>query len=444
VSHPQDLSLREQAAAIASGELDAGELLDATLERIDQRDTELNSVVARFPEESRRMLDEAPRGPLHGVPIGVKDMFALPWRAPRDGSPHEQLPAGESGVYRALRHAGAVIVGVTNMHFWGGGSTGHVSAYGPVGNPWNTDHCGGGSSGGSAASVGARLTAGAIGTDGGGSVRLPAAYCGVTGLKGTFGSIPRDGYTHRFSSLSTGGPLTRDAADSRLLAEVLFNRVLTASDGSALKVGIVRSPFWEDLDPEIESACNDALTAAGWLTEDVTIAGAEHSRAATVLRLTLEALPSIRPEEMPDADPLARALVKYEKLLPARQLMQADRVRALLRRELQAAFERVDLIAWPTVPAPAPPIASPAVTLPSGTHPADGPNVGQTGIGNLSGIPGISVPVGTHSSGLPMALQLQAAWGRENALLDAAEQLERATDRQFVDAVPPIAAAAAK
>src|SRR3954451_1845020 len=95
VSHPQDLSLREQAAAIAAGELDAGELLDATLARIEERDTDLNSVVARFPDESRRMLEAAPRGPLHGVPVAVKDMFALPWRAPRDGSPHEQIPAGE-------------------------------------------------------------------------------------------------------------------------------------------------------------------------------------------------------------------------------------------------------------------------------------------------------------------------------------------------------------
>jgi Asp-tRNA(Asn)/Glu-tRNA(Gln) amidotransferase A subunit family amidase len=283
-----------------------------------------------------------------------------------------------------------------------------------------------------------------VGTDGGGSIRLPAAYCGVTGLKGTYGATPAEGYTHRFSSLGTGGPITRDAADCRLLGEVLFNRVLPPGDGASLKVGIVRSPFWEDVDPEIESACHDALAAAGWVTEDVTIAGAEHSRVATVLRLTLEALPSARPNEIADADPLTRALVKYEKLLPARQLVQADRIRALLRRELQAAFERVDMVAWPTVPAPAPPIAHPTVTLPSGTHPADAPNVGQTGIGNLSGIPGISVPVGTHSSGLPMALQLQAAWGRDNALLDAAEHLERATDRQFVDAVPPIAAATAK
>ncbi|MEA2439301.1 MAG: aspartyl-tRNA(Asn)/glutamyl-tRNA(Gln) amidotransferase subunit [Thermoleophilaceae bacterium] len=441
--HPQDLSLRDQSAAVARGELDPGELLDATLERIGERDPELNSFAATFPDESRRMLAEAPPGPLHGIPVAVKDMFALPWRAPRDGTPHEQLPAGESGVYRLLRDAGAVIVGVTNMHFWGGGSTGHVSAYGPVGNPWDSAHCGGGSSGGSAAAVGARLVAGAVGTDGGGSIRLPAAYCGVTGLKGTYGATPPGGYTHRFSSLGVGGPMCRDAADARLLGEVLFSRALAPGDGAALRVGIVRAPFWADVDPEIERACEDALEAAGWATEEIAIAGAEHSRAATVLRLTLEALPSTRPEEVADAHPLMRALIKYEKLLPARHLVQADRVRALLRRELARAFEQVDLIAWPTVPAPAPPIANPTVQLPSGPSPADPANVGQTGIGNLSGVPGISVPVGTHSSGLPMALQLQAAWGREQALLDAAEHLERTTARQFVDAVPPIAAATA-
>src|SRR4029079_3861894 len=153
--HPQDLSLRGQARAIASGELDATELLEATIARIEERDPAINSIVDYFASESARMLNEAPRGPLHGVPIAVKDMFTLPWRAPRDGSPHEQLPAAESGVSRALRDAGAVIVGVTNMHFWAGGSTGHVSAYGPVGNPWNPSHCGGGSRRGSARGAGA-------------------------------------------------------------------------------------------------------------------------------------------------------------------------------------------------------------------------------------------------------------------------------------------------
>src|SRR3954469_4291706 len=382
-AHPQDLPLREQASAVASGELDASELLDATLARIEERDGELNSVVARFPDRSRAMLDEAPRGPLHGVPIAVKDMFSLPWRAPRDGTPHEQIPPGESGVYRLLRDAGAVIVGVTNMHYWGGGSTGHVSAYGPVGNPWNSDHCGGGSSGGSAAAVGARLVAGAVGTDGGGSIRLPAAYCGVTGLKGTHGAVPRDGYTHRFSSLGAAGPMCRDAADARLLGEVLFQRVLQPGGGAGISVGIVRDPFWTDLDPEVEGACREAIDAAGWATEDIAIAGAEHARAATVLRLTLEGLPAIPEEEIADADPLMRSLIKYEKLLPARHLVKADRIRAQLRRELKQAFERVDVIAWPAVAAPAPPIAEPTVELPSGPTPADPANVRQSGIANL-------------------------------------------------------------
>src|SRR5688500_13817363 len=109
MSHPQDLSLREQAAAIASGALDPAELLDATFSRIEERDGALNSVVVRFPDEAERMLAEAPRGPLHGVPVVVKDMFRLPWYAPRDGAPGQSAPPGESAVYRRLRDAGAVI-----------------------------------------------------------------------------------------------------------------------------------------------------------------------------------------------------------------------------------------------------------------------------------------------------------------------------------------------
>ena len=169
-AHPQDLSLREQAALVAAGELDPAELLRATLERIEQRDGPLRSVVATFPEESERMLAAAPRGPLHGVPVAVKDQFCLPWRAPTDGTGKDALPAGESAVHARLREAGAVVCAVTNMHWWGAGSTGHVSAYGPAANPWDAEHCAGGSSGGSAAAPAARLVAGAVGADGGGTV----------------------------------------------------------------------------------------------------------------------------------------------------------------------------------------------------------------------------------------------------------------------------------
>jgi Asp-tRNA(Asn)/Glu-tRNA(Gln) amidotransferase A subunit family amidase len=443
VTHPQDLSLREQAAGVAGGELDGAELLDATLARIAERDGELNSIVATFPEGSREMLAAAPQGPLRGVPIAVKDMYRLPWRGPQDGTAREQLPPGESVVYRLLRDAGAVVVGHTNTHFWGGGSTGHVSAYGPVGNPWNVAHCGGGSSGGSAACVGARLVAGSIGADGGGSIRLPAAYCGVTGLKSTFGAVPPHGYTHPYASVDAHGVFARDAADARLLASALLDRELSAGDGSGLRVALVREPFWTDLDPEVESACRDALGAGGWALEEIALAGAEHAQVSAVLRLTLENLPGIGDEELAEANPLMRALVKYEKVLPAELLMRADRIRAQLRRSAADAFERFDLLAWPTVPAPAPPIEAPVVQLPSGQHPADAGNVRQAGFANLCGIPGITVPVGTHSSGLPIGLQLLAGWGREDVLLDAAEHLEGATGREHVDALPPIAAAAA-
>ena len=442
MSHPQDLSLRDQAALVASGELDARELLQATLDRIEERNGPLNAVVATFPDDSERMLASAPPGPLHGVPIAVKDMFQLPWRGPRDGAPREALPPGESGVYRLLRDAGAVVVGVTQMHFWGGGSTGHVSAYGPVGNAWSAEHCGGGSSGGSGAAVGARLVAGAVGTDGGGSIRLPSAYNGITGLKGTYGSTPRDGYTHANSTMGEAGPMCRDAADARLLGSVLFGRELSAGASgraSGLHVGLVRSPFWDDNDAEVDQACRAALDATGWQTSEPVLAGAEHAKVVTVLRLTLEGLPNLTEEDLADADPLTRALVKYEMLLPAHWLVRADRVRSLLRRAVAEAYESCDLLAWPTVSAPAPRIDDPHVVVPSGPTSPDSVNVRQAGIGNLTGQPGINVPVGVHSSGLPIGLQLLGPWGSEELLLDAAEHVEQATGRQWVDAEPPTA-----
>ena len=164
-----DLPLREQAAAIAAGDADPSEVLDAALRRIEERNPAVNAIVETFEDESRRMLAEAPRGPLYGVPVTIKDEWPLPWRAERLGAAQHIGPPpqpGESGPYRALRDAGAVIVGVANMHEYGSGSTGHISAYGPARNPWDTERSPGGSSSGPAAAVAARLVAGAVGADG--------------------------------------------------------------------------------------------------------------------------------------------------------------------------------------------------------------------------------------------------------------------------------------
>ena len=442
MSHPQDLPLREQAAAVRTGELGAGELLDATFARIEERNGDLNAIVATAPEESRRMLEAAPDGPLRGVPVGIKDEFTIPWRAPRNGSALDALPPGESAVFRRLRDAGAVVASVTQMHLWGAGTTGHLSADGPVGNPWDPQRCAGGSSGGSASSVGGRMLGAAVGADGGGSVRIPAAYCGLTGLKLTNNAVPRDGHVHRHSALGAFGPLCRDAADARLFGSALLAHDLPAGDASGLRVGVVRDPFWSDLDPAVEGACQEALDGSGWDVDEVSLERAEHSLIATVVIITVEALPELSEEDMAGADPLMRALIKYERLMPAEALARSYRIRAALRRAVASAFETYDVLAWPTVPVAAPPIADPMVVRPSGPGSPEPANVGQCGLGNLTGIPGINVPVGFDANGMPVGLMLQAAWNRESVLLDAAEHIEAATERRFVDAEPPIAAAA--
>jgi Asp-tRNA(Asn)/Glu-tRNA(Gln) amidotransferase A subunit family amidase len=447
-----DRPLREQAAAVAAGEVDGAELLDAALARIERRNPALNAVVETFPERSREMAAAAPDGPLRGVPVVLKDEWPLPWRAQRFGAAELMAPTApaESGPYRALRDAGATIVGVGNMHELGGGSTGNLSYYGPCHNPWDTERCPGGSSSGPAASVAARLVAGAVGADGVGSVRFPAAYCGLTGLKPTFGRSAMDG--HHAAAVTTtivSGPLCADAADCRLLGSVLFGEELAAGDAGGLRIGVVRDAVSEDVTAEVGEACEAAIEAlraeTGGSVAEVSLPALEAAALAAILTINGEALGTATPERLnhlhPDLSPIARATLKYRFLLPAAGTAQASRLRTLMRRRLAALHEGVDVLAWPTVPAPAPPLEAPLVELPSGTLTADQANVRGAGLANLTGVPAISVPVGLSSERLPIALQLQAAWGRDELLLDAAEALERANGRRWVESRPPIAEA---
>src|SRR5262245_2180464 len=258
-----DLGLREQAAAIASGDLDPGELLDACLTRIEERNPDLNAVVDVFPEESRRMLEDAPDGPLRGVPVLIKDEWPLPWRAERVGAVAVlvEIKPGESGPYRALRDSGAVIAGVANMHELGSSSTGNTSVYGAAHNPWNRERCPGGSSSGPAAGVAGGLVSGAIGADGLGSIRYPAAYCGLTGLKPTFGRSAMEGHHIRNTETIVSGPLCRDAGDARLLASATFREELPAGEPGSIRIGVIREPYWDDCAPGVREACESALEA---------------------------------------------------------------------------------------------------------------------------------------------------------------------------------------
>jgi Asp-tRNA(Asn)/Glu-tRNA(Gln) amidotransferase A subunit family amidase len=447
-----DLSLRAQAAAIAAGEVDPAELLDATLARIEERNPAINAVVDTFPERSREMLTTAPDGPLRGVPVVIKDEWPLPWRAQRFGAAQLLAPTapGESGPYLALRDAGAVIVGVGNMHELGSGSTGNVSVYGAARNPWDTDRCPGGSSSGPAAAAAARIVAGSVGADGLGSVRFPAAYCGLTGLKPTFGRSAMSG--HHMAAVTTlivSGPLCADAADCRLLGSALFGEELPGGDATGLRIGVVRDAVSEDVTPEVTEACAAAIEAlraeTGGEVREIELADLDAATLSAILIINGESLGGVSPQRLNDLDPavspINRGFAKYRMLLPAVAALKAGRVRAAMRRRLAVLFEDVDLLAWPTVPAVAPPLEAPLVQLPSGALSADQANVRGAALANLTGIPAISVPVGLGSGDLPIALQLQAAWGRDELLLDAAEALERANGRRWVDARPPLAQA---
>jgi Asp-tRNA(Asn)/Glu-tRNA(Gln) amidotransferase A subunit family amidase len=446
-----DSPLREQAGAVAAGDADPAELLEAALERIEERNPAVNAIVDTFPEESRQMLAEAPRGPLYGVPVAIKDEWPLPWRAESLGAAQPVGPppkAGESGPYRALRDTGAVIVGVANMHEYGAGSTGHISAFGPARNPWDTERCPGGSSSGPGAAVAARMVGGAVGADGVGSIRYPAAYCGLTGLKPTFGRSTMQGHHVQQTTTIVSGPLCRDAADCRLLGGVLYGEVLASGDRQGLRIGLVPGDLWDDCDPEVTDACRHAVEALREATtgavKEVDFDGREHVLMSSILVGQTEELADMTPARVADLGEdvslVARALLRYRMLIPAVAISKALRVRTVVRRSLAELFEHVDVLAWPTVAAPAPPLDNPTVEVPSGHYPADFVNPRQAGIANLTGVPAISAPVGRSSEGLPIGLQLLAPWGQDELLLDAAEALEEANGREWVDAAPPLAA----
>jgi Asp-tRNA(Asn)/Glu-tRNA(Gln) amidotransferase A subunit family amidase len=443
-----DQPLREQAAGIASGEIDAGELLDACLARIEERNPELNAIVATFPQESRKMLEAAPDGPLGGVPVVIKDEWSLPWRAERVGAavvPGVTTEPGESGPYRALRDAGAVIAAVGNMHELGSSSTGNTSVYGAAHNPWDLDRCPGGSSSGPGAAVAGGLVSGAIGADGLGSIRYPAAYCGLTGLKPTFGRSAMEGHHIPNTETIVSGPLCRDAADCRLLASAMFREELSAGEPSGWRIGVIREPYWTDCAPGVRDACETALEALRAEVDgeviEVEIPNQELILPAAVLVAQAEEAAHLTPDNLnalpEELGVLNRGVLKLRGLVPGSLTARAFLARAQARRNLVELFERIDLLAWPTVPAVAPPLADPTIELPSGPASADAGNARQGVIANLTGVPGVSVPVGLDA-GLPVGLQLLGAWGEDALLLDAAEALERATDREFVESRPTL------
>ena len=410
------------------------------LARVADAEPRLNAIATVLPaleaaEAAERELARGfDRGPLHGVPVMVKDLFALAGSPTRFGANARfaEHPAHDAGVVAALRRAGAVILAKTNMLEFAYGAV-HPDV-GQTNNPHDTGRTSGGSSGGSAAAVAAGLCYAAVGTDTGGSIRIPAAYCGIVGLKPTYGLVSLDGCLPLSWTLDHAGPLARSAVDAMLLLSAMTEREfdLAALELRGLRLGVV--PAQRDaacVTAEVRDAFATAcarLQAAGAALVEVDVPELDGASEALMAVLGPEAavIHAERLAAAPEAfGPTTRAQVEAGFRVPAVELVRAQRLRGRLRGAFAVLFEQVDALLAPTVP-----YVAPAEDPPMDEGVSD--EMLFVAASNLTGCPGLSLPCGVSPGGLPIGLHVTAASGRDAWLLAFAEAAASVLDR-----VPP-------
>ncbi len=469
-------TLLTAAKAVREKEVSSRELTRAILSRIERIDPAIRSYITVLPD---RAMEEAAardeelargvvRGPLHGVPVALKDIFCTKGVRTTCGSRilSDFDPPYDAAVTEKIRGAGAVLLGKQNMDEFAMGSSTETSWFGPTYNPWSTDRIPGGSSGGTAAAVAAGLCFAGMGTDTGGSIRQPASLCGVVGMKPTYGRVSRYGMVAFASSLDQGGPIARTVPDAAAVLGVIAGhdrRDSTSVDvpvpdyGAAaarsvkgLKVGLPREYFGEGLDPHVRTAVEQALRALesqGAERVEISLPHTEYALATYYIIAPAEASSNlarydgVRYGYRSDG---AKGLIEMMSRTRAegfgaevkRRIMigtyalsagyyeayygKAQKVRTLLRRDFARAFERVDAILTPTAPTPAFRVGE-KVDDPLTMYLSDIYTIPC----NLAGIPGISVPCGMSTEGLPIGAQLLGKPFGEETLFAAAAAIER-------------------
>ncbi len=473
------LKIREVSELIKKKEVSPVELTQAILERIEEVDRRLNSFITVLPDRAINCAKEAEKnilygnylGTLHGVPIGLKDIFCMKGVRTTCGSKilDNFISPYDATVTQKLKNAGAVIVGKNNMDEFAMGSSTENSYYGPARNPWDLERVPGGSSGGSAASVAASLCFASMGTDTGGSIRQPAALCGVVGLKPTYGRVSRFGMIAFASSLDQGGPITKTVEDTALMLDVIAgkdSRDSTSVDSAVpdysnclregikgIKIGVPKEYFIKGIDNEVEEAVKRAITMVedlGCTVEEISLPHTKHAVSAYYLLAPSEASSNLARYDgvkygfrVSDSDNLMEMYFKTRAAGFGREVkrrimigtyalssgyydayyLKAQRVRTLIKDDFDEAFKKVDVIMTPTSPEPAFKIGektddplkmylSDIFTIPC----------------NLAGLPGISIPCGFTSGGLPIGLQILGKPFDEETLLRVAYYYEQHTE----------------
>jgi aspartyl-tRNA(Asn)/glutamyl-tRNA(Gln) amidotransferase subunit A len=448
---PSILDLSKQLRA---GKISPVDLTRECLARIEKLNPVLNAFItvtaesalaqARLAESEIQSGDW--RGPLHGIPIAFKDLIDTAGVLTTAGSAHwkERIPTADADVVRRLKQAGAILLGKQNLHEFAYGGSSLISHYGPVRNPWNRAHISGGSSGGSAAAVAAGLGYASIGTDTAGSIRGPAALCGIVGLKPTYARVSTRGVFPLSASLDHVGPITNTAADAAIVlaavadpgairagagaGEVLYDGLRLEEKPDSLRVGVPRSFFYENLDPEIAAAVDQALAVIKTLTaetRDIAMTVDIDRTLQLAESYAVHAELAARSPELYHPETLRRIRVG-EDISPS-ELQQARRQLEQSRREIEQVFAGVDVLVTPTTPTPAP-VLRELQQNPELLRPAEIELLRNTRPFNVWGIPAISVPCGYTKAGLPIGLQISAAAWQEGKVLQLAHAYEQAAE----------------
>lgn len=472
-----DLTAVELAGQIKSGKTTAVEAMEAVIANIDSKEGELNCYVTFDREAALSAAKEAQKkieageltGPLAGVPIAIKDNMCTEGVLTTCSSKilGNFIPQFSSEAVKRIEEAGAVVIGKTNMDEFAMGSTTETSTYGPTKNPWNTEHVPGGSSGGSAAAVAANECFCALGSDTGGSIRQPASYCGVVGMKPTYGTVSRYGLIAYGSSLDQIGPLCKDVTDCATIMEVIashdkkdstsverkdtdFTSALV-DDVAGMRIGIPRDYFGEGLDPQVKEAVLSAaevLKSKGAIVEEFDLSLVEYAIptyytiAAAEASSNLERFDGVKYGfRAKDYDGLHSMYkktrsegfgpeVKRRIMLGSFVLssgyydayyLKALRVKAMIKKAFDEAFAKYDVILGPVAPTTAPKLGS-SLADPIKMYLGDIYTISV----NLAGLPGISVPCGKDDNGLPIGVQLIGDCFNEKKLIQTAYAYEQA------------------
>jgi aspartyl-tRNA(Asn)/glutamyl-tRNA(Gln) amidotransferase subunit A len=383
---------------------------------------------------AREIRDGRYRGPLHGIPVAIKDLVDVAGMRTTSGSalPAPVAAADAPSVLR-LREAGAIVIGKTNLHEFAFGTTSDETAFGPVRNPRDPSRSAGGSSGGSGAALVAGMCFGAVGTDTGGSIRIPAAACGIVGLKPTIGELTCDGVVALSTTLDHIGPMALTVADAGMLFQAMKGTTVrgVAPAGGSLTLGLLGGYFMEPLDADVRAmieGVRHALDASGHTVLDIEIRHAAWT-PDVYLHIVLPEAAAFHARGLETHaegySPGVRLRLEMGRYVLAEDYVRAMRLRQVLTREVDSALRRCDALLLPGMAIPAPPLGASTVEVDGVTQPVRAAMLKLTQLFNMTGHPAIVLPASTGGDGLPRALQLVGHRGRTERLLDIAAAVER-------------------